>query len=416
MELVSAFARFGLALAIGLLAGLQREHSQSTGDLFAGIRTFALTALLGASASFLSRSFSSPWPFTMVTAVVGTWVALGYYFGAKSGHPGLTTEMALLGVFIAGTLSERGELPLAAALGVTVTVLLSLKLEFKRLITRLSREDILALLKFAVMTAIVLPVLPARGFDSPPWDVLSPRNVWLMVILISGIGFSGYLAVKFAGPRRGIGLTGLLGGLISSTAVTLSFAAKSRESPALSRPFAFAISLSWTVMFGRMLVEAGVVNPALLGRAWFPVLAAGAVGVLSSWALLRSSSGRTEGPEFTTPFELGSALKFGLLYAAILVGARAAQLYLGNTGVYLASLVSGVADVDAITLSLARLSAAGDLALGTAARGMVLAAMANTAVKGTVVMALGSPAIRRALIPGLGGMLATGLLLSLFIR
>lgn len=413
MDLGTVFVRFGLALAIGLLVGLQREYAQA--GSFAGVRTFSLVALIGAGASYLASLFASPWVLVGISAVVGGLIWLGYYSGATGGRPGLTTEMALVGVFVAGALCERGELPLAAALGVAIAVLLSLKLEFKRLVTKLSRDDIVALLKFAVISAIVLPVLPSQGFGPPPWDVLSPRNVWLMVVLISGIGFAGYMGVKFAGPRRGIGITGLLGGLVSSTAVTLSFAARSREAPTISKAFAFAISLSWTVMFARILAEAGVVNVRLLGRAWLPILAAGAVGILSSWALLRGAEKRREEVKFTSPFELSAAVKFALLYATILVGARAAQLYLGDVGVYLASVVSGVADVDAITLTLARLSLSGDVTSSTAARAMVLAAMTNTAVKGGIVLVLGSPVLRRSLIPTLSGMLLTGVALSFLV-
>jgi uncharacterized membrane protein (DUF4010 family) len=304
---------------------------------------------------------------------------------------------------------------LAAALGVVGAGLLALKLELRRLVARLSREDILSTLKFAAITAIVLPLLPAQGLGPAPWDVLSPRNVWLMVVLISGISFAGYVLVRVVGPHRGIGLTGLLGGLVSSTAVTLSFAGKSRAAPEISRALALGIALSWTVMFGRILIEAGVVYPGLLARLWPPILGAGLAGSASSLWLVRKAPAAKPEVKFATPFELGPAVKFGLLYAAVLVGARAAQLYLGDAGVYLASALSGVADVDAITLSLARLSAAGETALPVAARAVVLAALANTAVKGGMVLALGAPALRRALLPSLGTMLAFGLGLAFLL-
>jgi uncharacterized membrane protein (DUF4010 family) len=414
MEFPVLFGRFGLALAIGLLIGLQREYAKAPSG-FAGTRTFALLSLFGAISGYLAELTASPWPLVAALGLVGGLVGLAYAFGAREGRYGLTTEVAAMVTFSVGVLCQRGELSLAAALGVATAVLLSLKLEVQRLVAHLSRKDLVATLKFAVITAIVLPLLPTHGFGTAPWNVVSPRNVWLMVVLLSGISFAGYVAVKFAGARRGIGLTGLFGGLVSSTAVTLGFAARSRQTPSLSMAFALAISLSWTVMFGRMLVEAGVINPPLLARAWFPIMAAGLVGLLFSWAILSRSPKTQEEMEFATPFELGPAVKFGLLYAAILVGARAAQLYLGDVGVYLASVVSGVADVDAITLSLARLSASGDVAVSIAARAVVFAAMANTMVKGGMVIALGSPALRRALLPGLLGMLAAGLGLSFAI-
>ena len=237
-----------------------------------------------------------------------------------------------------------------------------------------------------------------------------------MVVFISGISFLGYVLIKLVGPRRGIGLTGLLGGLVSSTAVTLSFSERSRKAPSLSRALALAISLSWTVMFVRVLIEAAVVGGRLVTVLWPPILASGAVGLLyCTFLLLSERPAGQEEVKLAAPFELGPAIKFGLLYALILVSSKAAQMYLGDAGVYLASVVSGVADVDAITLSMARLSAAGDLPLSTAARAVVLAAMANTAVKGGIVLALGAPGLRRAVLPGLLAMLATGVGLAFLI-
>lgn len=416
MDELTLFSRFGLALAIGLLIGLQREYSQREGEPFAGARTFALISLLGCGAALIGKGMASPWPFAVVFLLVGVLVAAGYLVGARAGRVGLTTEMAALITFLAGALCLLGYLSLAAALGVVTAVLLSLKLEVRELVSRLSREDVYATLKFAVITAIVLPLLPGRTYGPPPLDVLSPRNVWLMVVFISGISFLGYVLIKLVGPRRGIGLTGLLGGLVSSTAVTLSFSERSRKAPSLSRALALAISLSWTVMFVRVLIEAAVVGGRLVTVLWPPIIASGTVGLLyCTFLLLSERPAGQEEVELAAPFELGPAIKFGLLYALILVSSKAAQMYLGDAGVYLASVVSGVADVDAITLSMARLSAAGDLPLSTAARAVVLAAMANTAVKGGIVLALGAPGLRRAVLPGLLAMLATGVGLAFLI-
>ena len=416
MDELTLFSRFGLALAIGLLVGLEREYSQGEGNLLAGARTFALISLLGAGTALLGEAVASPWPLVAAFLLVGGLVATGYLMAARVGRVGLTTEMAALVTFATGALCLHGYISLAAALGVATAVLLSLKLEVRELVSRLSRQDVYATLKFAVITAIVLPLLPARTYGPPPLNVLSPRDVWLMVVFISGIGFLGYVLIKLVGPRRGIGLTGLLGGLVSSTAVTLSFSQRARKAPSLSRALALAISLSWTVMFVRVLVEAAVVGGQLAGALWPPILASGTVGLLYCLFLLLSErpAGREE-VSFSAPFELGPAVKFGLLYALILVGSKAAQMYLGDAGVYLASVISGVADVDAITLSMARLSAAGDLPLSVAARAVVLAAMANTAVKGGMVLVLGAPGLRRTVLPGLLAMLAAGVGLAFTI-
>ncbi|RLE28666.1 MgtC/SapB family protein, partial [Candidatus Acetothermia bacterium] len=321
MDELTLFSRFGLALAIGLLVGLEREYSQGEGNLLAGARTFALISLLGAGTALLGEAVASPWPLVAAFLLVGGLVATGYLMAARVGRVGLTTEMAALVTFATGALCLHGYISLAAALGVATAVLLSLKLEVRELVSRLSRQDVYATLKFAVITAIVLPLLPARTYGPPPLNVLSPRDVWLMVVFISGIGFLGYVLIKLVGPRRGIGLTGLLGGLVSSTAVTLSFSQRARKAPSLSRALALAISLSWTVMFVRVLIEATVVGDQLAEALWPPILASGAVGLLYCLFLLLSErpAGREE-VSFSAPFELGPAVKFGLLYALILVG------------------------------------------------------------------------------------------------
>jgi uncharacterized membrane protein (DUF4010 family) len=274
----------------------------------------------------------------------------------------------------------------------------------------LTREDIVAALQLAVISAIILPVLPNQAFWDAPFDVLNPFKIWLMVVFISGISFLGYVLIKFVGPKQGIGLTGLLGGLVSSTAVTLSFSERSNKEIRLAKPFALAITVAWTVMFTRILVEVGVLNRDLLGIVWLPLVAAGLVGLAYGIFLFFSQRAEESGDvEFSNPFDLGAAVKFGLLYGVVLLVARAAQINLGDTGVFLSSIVSGLADVDAITLSLAELSLSGGLELHTAARGIVLAAMSNTVVKGGIVMVGGGLALRKALLPGFLLMLATGI-------
>jgi uncharacterized membrane protein (DUF4010 family) len=207
-----------------------------------------------------------------------------------------------------------------------------------------------------------------------------------------------------------VGLTGLLGGLASSTAVTLSFAQRSRGVRGLARPFAMAILLAWSVMFVRVMVEVAVLNRPLLSIVWIPLTAALVVSMSYCVYLYYSQSADKleEQDNFKNPFELGPALTFGLLYAVILLVANAARLYLGNTGVYLSSIASGLADVDAITLSMAELSrAGGNIDLQTAARAIVLAVVSNTLVKGGIVLSLGSVLLRKAILPGLLATLAT---------
>ena len=413
MEQTALFCRFGVALAIGFLVGLQREYAHGGPDrqIFAGERTLALMGLVGCAAAMAADVLASPWPFVGIITAMGAMITVAYFIMAQRGGVGLTTETAALLTVIAGALCYWGHLGLAVAIAVATTVLLSLKMEMDVFVRRITREDVYATLKFAVITAIVLPVLPNQSLGPPPLDVLNPYKIWLMVVFISGISFLGYVLVKVVGSRQGIGLTGLLGGMVSSTAVTLSFAQRSQREAELAKPFALAITVAWTVMFSRVLVEVAALNSALLRVLWLPMAASAAVGLAYGVYLYFSQRTDEEGEvAFSNPFELGPAVKFGLLYAVVLLVSKAAQMYLGNTGVYLSSVVAGLADVDAITLSMAELSrAAGGVSLITAQRAIVLAAMSNTVVKGSIVLTSGSPALRRALWPGFVLMLVTGI-------
>jgi uncharacterized membrane protein (DUF4010 family) len=412
MDTTTLFYRFGVALAIGLLVGLQREYAKGGAGtaIFAGERTLALMGLVGCTAAMVADVLDSAWAFIGIFLAQSGLIAIAHFVDARRGKIGLTTEVAALMTTLAGALCYWDYLPLAVALAVTTTVLLSLKVEMDMFVQRITREDIYATLKFAVITAIVLPVLPnSEVVDTPPFDVLNPHKIWLMVVFISGISFLGYLLVKLVGPRHGIGLTGLLGGLVSSTAVTLSFSQRSKRQCGLAKPFALAIMVAWTVMFLRVVVEVAALNSTLLGVLWLP-MAASVLAGLGYCVFLYFSQRTAEAGEVqvSNPFELGPAIKFGLIYAVILLASNAAQLYLGNMGLYLSSTLSGLADVDAITLSVAELSRAGGLELGVGARAIVLAAMSNTVVKGGIVLSSGSGALRRALLPGFVLMLVAG--------
>lgn len=412
------FLRFGVALAIGFMIGLQREYAfrSEERELVAGERTFALMGLVGALAAMSAEVIDSPIAFLGVILLVGIFTSIAYFIDAWRGQVGLTTEVAILITVLIGALCYWNYLTLAAALGIATTILLSLKIETDRLVKALTREDIFAALQLAVISIIILPILPNESLLPPPFDVLNPFRIWLMVVFISGINFLGYVSIKFVGPERGIGITGLLGGLISSTGVTLGFSERSNREHNLAKPFALAIMIAWTVMFGRVLIEVGVLNLELLTVVWIPITAAGIVGLLYCVYLHFSQRvSDTDTLEFSNPFDLISAIKFGLLYAVILVVARAAQLYFGETGVYISSLISGLADVDAITLSLAQLSKAGDLDMNVAAQAIVLAVIANTVVKGSIVLLGGASKLKRVIAPGMVLILLTAILFTFLI-
>lgn len=416
MDHTAIFYRFGVALFIGILVGLQREYAHDPDDesgqkSFAGVRTFALLGLVGCAAAFAAEILQAPYVFIGVLLPIGALIVIAYFVLANRGSVGITTEVAAVVTLLAGALCFWDQLAIAVAMGVTTTVLLSLKIELHGFVDRLTREDMVAALKFAIITAIILPILPDVNYGPPPLDVINPYKIWLMVVLISGISFLGYVLFKLVGSRRGTGLTGLLGGLVSSTATTLSFSQRSHKSGQLAKPFALAIIIAWTIMFARVLVEVGATHFPLLDELWLPLVAAAAAGLIYGLYLyLAPRADDEEDVQISNPFELRPAITFGILYGIILLVARAGQVYLGETGVYLSSIASGLADVDAITLSMTELSRSGNLALPTAAQAIVLAVVANTVVKGGIVLAAGSKPLRKAVLPGFLLVLAVALL------
>ncbi|MGB2955792.1 MAG: MgtC/SapB family protein [Anaerolineales bacterium] len=409
------FLRFGAALLIGVLIGMQREYAYSSnkeGGLFAGARTFALMSLFGALAALLSDLFLTPWVFIGLIILLGVMIIVAYFISAtERDEIGLTTEVAALITMLIGGLCYLHSLEVAAALGVVTTVLLAVKWELRQFVKVITQEDVFATLQFAVITAIVLPVLPNRTFGPLPLDVLNPYQIWKMVVFISGINFLGYILVKVIGPKKGIGISGLLGGLASSTATTLSFSQRSHTQDGLDKPFAVAIIAGWVIMFLRVIVEVAVVNNRLLPYIWPAMAAMGFSGLIYALYLYFSQTAIDEEElNLSNPFELGPAIKFGLLYALILLLTKAAEVYIGEEGLYLTSFLAGLADVDAITLSLADLTKTGQgVALSTGKIAIILAAISNTAAKGVLVFSLGSRSLRRYIWPAMIIMLTIGL-------
>jgi uncharacterized membrane protein (DUF4010 family) len=261
-------------------------------------------------------------------------------------------------------------------------------------------EDVEATVKFAVISVIILPLLPNEMFGPPPLNVINPYKIWLMVVLIAGLNFFGYVLVKVLGNEHGLLATGILGGLVSSTAVTLSFSQRSRQEPAMSSAFVLAIGAAWTVMFLRVVVIVGLINLPLATVLGPPLGLMAAVGAVVSLVLWRRARSRETGvvTAGANPFELGEAIKFGLLFGVVTVVAKAAEVYLGDAGLYLAGALAGLTDVDAISLSMANLVTSGGGNLAVAARTIVIAVLSNTLVKTGMAMFVGTPALRRTLL------------------
>jgi uncharacterized membrane protein (DUF4010 family) len=355
--------------------------------------------LLGCTAAFLSTE-GQPWLFAVGFASLAVLVLIVYAFSAQRGDLGVTTEIVVLLVYLIGGLIYWDQAWLAVALGVIVTVLLAARPALHGLVARIEREDIYAALKFGVVSAVVLPLLPNQAYG--PWEVLNPFRIWLMVVFVSAIGFVGYVAIKLLGPQRGIGVTGLLGGLVSSTAVTLSFSQRSRDAAPLGKYLAFGIVIASVTMYPTVLVQALVFNPRLASEVWLPLLLLSALGTALCVFLWQSVQSQAEqDTKLTNPFRLWPATQFGLIFGAVLLLTRGAQAFLGDTGVYVTSFLAGLTGLDAVTLSLAQLAGSG-VSYGVAAQALLLAVTANTLAKAALTLFLGAPSLRRYTLPSLG--------------
>ena len=409
ITLAVLFQKGAISLLVGALVGIERERSQEEHQkLFAGIRTFPLISLLGFLSALLGQAVQ-PWLLGVLTAGFIAMVVVSYFLEARTGFHGATSEVAAIMVFVLGVLVFYEFFTVAIATSVVLTLFLSLKAPLQRLVAHVQAEDIYATLKFAIITAIILPILPNTTYG--PLDVLNPRQVWYMVVLIAGISFLGYVMVKVLGSQKGLTLTGITGGLVSSTAVTLSFSQKSREVPELGKTFASAIVLACSIMFPRILVEIAVVNRSLLAYIWPYLVILTVSGVGASLLLLFGKhKDTTTDVDLKNPFELLSAIKFGLVFALIIFVSKAAQIYLGSGGVFLAAGLAGLTDVDAITLSMANLSKSA-ISESTASIAILIAVVVNTVVKASIAWTLGAAALRRYTLPGFGIVLLTGLVL-----
>lgn len=386
------FQGLGIALGLGLLVGSQREIADPS---IAGVRTFALITMAGALAAALSDQ-AGPWIIPLMFAGVVAMVVVGNLTERRhsAGHSGITTEIAAIVMFAVGAMCILGPREVAVVIAGVVFVLLHLKLRLQRFLASLTAGEMTAIAQFVLVSLVILPILPDRTFG--PYDVLNPRQIWWMVILVVGLSLAGYLALRFAGKKTGIPLAGLLGGLVSSTATTASQARLARSSNAVA-PACAVIMLASTVVYARILVMIGITAPTLITAAAAPIGIVGGVAALLAIAAWRQARSSTEEiPRQSNPTELKSALTFGAIYAVVLLAAAAARDHFGNQGLYATAIISGLTDMDAITLSTSRLVSNGSVDTGTAWRVILIASMSNTVFKGAMVGVLaGRPLLRR---------------------
>lgn len=390
--------RLAVALAIGLLVGLERgweRREAAEGQRAAGLRTFGLISLLGGVTALVAVGpYGAIWAAAVLLAL-GAIVAIGYLRESEVDRDvSVTTAVAALLTFGLGALAGRGELSAASSTAVVVALLLGFKPELHEMVRRIERAELLATLRLLLISVVILPVLPNR--DLGPWNAFNPYRVWWMVVLVVGVSYVGYFAIRLLGERRGILATALFGGLVSSTAVALDLGRRARQQACSRGLLAAGVVIASTTMFPRMLVLVAAVAPGLTALLLWPLGLATAAGAgAAAWLLWRAGT-REEKPGAVAeahnprnPIEMAAALRFGLLLAAVMVLARVAVVRFGAVGLCALAALSGLVDVDAITLSVASMGKQNELSAALAATAISLSAAVNTLVKPIIVMVLG---------------------------
>lgn len=397
-EVYTIWSNLGIAILIGLLIGLEREYSKSAKvKFFAGVRTYPLISIFGFLSAMIA-SLTEMYLYGVFFAGFGLVLGIAFYFASMKGDIGATSEIASILTFMIGSLVFWDFLQISAALAVVLVLFLTLKEKLHSFVGKISEEDIGAALKFAVIAIIILPLLPDKTYD--PLDVLNPRKIWYMVVLIAGLSFIGYILFKVVGTGKGVRLLAILGGLVSSTAAALSFTQKSKETPELSKSFAAAIILASSIMIPRIFIIIFILNQKLALYLLAPLTILFLINIGISLVLWRNSNKSDDGQiKIKNPFKLSIAIKFGLIFGAILFISKAAQVYMGNSGIYLTSLLAGLADVDAIALSITSLTRSG-LSINMAASSILIAFLANSFVKTFISLTMGSSELRKSILPG----------------
>jgi uncharacterized membrane protein (DUF4010 family) len=399
-----------ISLGLGLLVGLQREWEHNP---VAGIRTFALASLFGALSGVIGQTYGG-WVIAAALLAFSAMIVPGYIASLKSAEsdPGLTTEIAMLITFSTGVIAVMGYRVVAVVVAASVMVLLQSKKGLHQIVHAIGENDLREIARLVLIGLVILPVLPNESYGYE--GVLNPFAIWLMVVLIVGISLAAYLASKFLGHSRGIAIAGILGGLISSTATTASLSRRSKEPSANALPLAVITLISSAVVFVRVVAEVMIVGPKVIHQMLPPLLAvmavAGIIAAVTHRFAMKSVRAKTEE---APPSELKSAVVFGLLYVLVLLAVSFARKHFGNTGLYTVAAISGLTDMDAITLSTASLANKGQIDPSTAWRVIMTGGLANILFKSGLVLAMGSRAFIRPALIGFATTFAVGLAITL---
>lgn len=405
---------FIVAIFLGALIGLQREYDQQHIHLkkFAGFRTFILITFLGAILGYLGKDYNS------ILVIVGFIAVILMSFSSyiltylKLKFTSATTEIAAIMSYVIGVMCTTGYAQLAVIFGILIVTFLAFKTRFHNFAKKLQEKEIFGVVKFALISLVVLPILPNKNFtplDIPgvgnlllglgisesilsQIDVFNLYHIWLIIIFVAGISFLGYFLVKLVGSKKGYGLLGFVGGIISSTAVTISMADESKNNKKNLSPFILATVVATGVMFIRVIFEVSVINPYLLKILFIPMILMALTSFLLAFIFSKrkKDNKKIKEVEFKQPFALKPALKFGLFFALILLVSKVAQIMFGSVGIYVTSILSGLADVDAIVLSMSSLSKSGGVSDFVATTAITLSVMSNTLIKGAMAYFLGN--------------------------
>jgi uncharacterized membrane protein (DUF4010 family) len=418
------YQQLGISLLLGLLVGLQREH---VANGFAGMRTFPLITVFGSLSAMLATQMDDGWIVAAAMLGVVAITVVGHLIQPRVGekgtgpicqngpsgaahkldqspfpeHRGVTTDVAMLLMFAVGAFIVVGPMAVAVAVGGAVAVLLQFKPELHHVAQKLGDEDLRAIMQFVLITCIILPVLPNHNYDPAGFlhlpatasklNVLNPWEIWLMVVLIVGLSLGGYISYKYFGRNAGILLGGILGGAISSTATTVSYARGTRNDPIRRKTAAVVIMIASTVMYLRVLVAVAVVSSwDFLQTLLAPVAILMLLTMLPAIVLwFRVRGEPSQMPKQENPTQLKSAIVFAAMYAMVLMALALAQYFWRGRGLYAVAFFSGLTEMDAVTLSTARLSASDAMVAADGWRMIVVAATANLVSKTAIAGLLG---------------------------
>ena len=414
MPELESLQQLAFALAVGLLIGLERgwrHREYSEGSRVAGLRTYALISLLGGIWALLAQNTNIILLGFGFLGLVMLSIAAYYYRVKEQDDVGITSVIASFLAFTLGALCTLGYTNIAAPSAVIITLLLNIKPSLHRFVQRLEQIELFATLKLLLISVVILPVLPNQTFD--PWDALNPYQIWWMVVLIAAISFVGYFAVKLTGARHGALITGIFGGLASSTAVTLHLSRMAKEQPSHTNAIAAGILAACATMFPRVLIVVSIFNIALFQKLLLPMLVIGLclyIFVFIYWKLPAAHPQQVPPSSLKNPFSLSVALQFGLLLVLIMLLSRGMTSLFGDSGIYLLAAASGIADVDAITLSIANMDST-SLTIQAASYAILIAAVMNSVVKTGITLFIGSQKLGLRILFAMCSSIVVGLLL-----